>query len=260
LEWLSFDSALVFSRGIASPSQLVSIVANVGQLHKDIPVSPRTVVSSDGLSITTRCWYGRIGRRLLMIECEDHRDANGSDSVLIHTHYGEHQHSQGDWTVLREIEELPKSVQVTRALYVESRASNPNCVVYRPDSRGWDDAIYRANDVIEAAGLLAFLQRDLWNSLCFIGPPEPRGEWRILQEARESVRTVGTYPGKTAALRVAYKLSLQPSHPVLTVRDFSGSSSESFRISQGFVSQAAGPVSNTRGRAAGGSGAAQSPS
>jgi hypothetical protein len=62
-------------------------------------------------------WSGRIGDRLFTVECETKERPH--DSVMISTGFLPNQDELGDWVVLRELQELPKSIYVTRPCFIE---------------------------------------------------------------------------------------------------------------------------------------------
>jgi hypothetical protein len=245
MNWFTGSDAMTPIERPSTEPQFISVVADVPQLYMEVPNSPRLILPSEGPPSPVHQWYGRIGNRWIVLECEVNLPVSAvtdittePGSVLIYTHFPEQEKKDGDWTSLTELVGLPSSVFVTRPLSIASRCTNPNLVVYRPNARGWKDTIYYTDSCREADNLLAFLKQDNWNESCFIGEPEPGGEWGIVQDegmGRELI--LGAYPELNSTLKVACKMSLRfvPS-TILTVKDLTGSHlGLRYQITQGRV-------------------------
>jgi hypothetical protein len=151
---------------------------------------------------------------------------------VIRTGFLQSQDKAGDWIVLLELQELPKSIVVRRPFFIESRTVSPNWVLYRLDSRGWKTAIYAATSEDDAERLLAFIKQDEWNQACFVGKPEPPGKWVTVQGGRV---ILGTCRGLNEALRFACEWSLRYDAAEILVKDVSGKSEQVFEVSRGRV-------------------------
>jgi len=129
-----------------------------------------------------------------------------------------------DWTILLELQGLPRSIHVTRPMHMTRRPSTmPQFAVYRPDPRGWDRPFYWTENRDDAEGLIAYLRQDPWIDGCFIDKPEQWGQWEVVIWDGDRERRVATYPDKDSALHVACESS-RPRTPesTLIVRDASG--------------------------------------
>lgn len=233
MEWFTYEhgQALVPKQLMRNlVPQALAVVAEVQILAKDIPIRPELIPAEYGPPAPMQQWSGRIGNRLLTVECE--ATDSPHESVLIQTCFLPDQDEFGDWVVLLELQALPKSIIITRPLFIESRNAHPKCVVYRPESQGWNTPIYKAASLIEADNLLTFMQQDTWNDRCFIGDPEPAGKWVIIQGDRVMV---GYGSELHAALRFACEWSLRYAPVALLVKDVSGASNDTYVISQGCV-------------------------
>lgn len=127
---------------------------------------------------------------------------------------------------------------MTRPLFVESRNTPVSCVVYRPDPQGWSVPIYQAKSRSEAEGLLAFLKQDSWNEACYVGDPEPPGDWIMVQG--ENI-VLGNGRGLNWQLKSACEASLRYGGKTIKVRDSSGSNNQEYLISQGRVLRSSDP-------------------
>lgn len=235
MEWLSFTDAVPLSHGLDCPVQFVAVMADIPRLNKEIPIPPRLVLPSEGPASPVNCWYGRIGNRLLAIECEAQAALHEMDEIGIYTPFVDSRHTLGDWAILLELRELPSSVLLTRPVYIESRTSHSMYAVYRPNPKGWDDAIYRTGTSGEAESLLRYMKDDRWNDSCFIGATEPQAKWSISQTTDGKVQLLGTYPEKALALSVACRMSLDLPDSVLTVADLTKRSAETFSVCAGLA-------------------------
>jgi hypothetical protein len=203
------------------PLQLLSFAADWAMLSQEIPVSPRMVVPSEGPPVSVYQWYCQNETRSLMLEIEERHRSDEREAVVIYTPFADALDTRGDWTVVVELGDLPRSVFITRPLYIQSRAPKADAGVYRPHPSGWNDSVYVASSYTEAADLLSYLRQDEWNDQCFVGPPEPAGPWEIVRRVVEKEERVGVYPGLGSALKVACQMSLNVDRASLAVRQLS---------------------------------------
>jgi hypothetical protein len=235
VEWFTYhDMSIIVSASLTGKlvPQVISVMADVQALVRDIPTPPETIPPEYGPPGPVQQWSGRVGHRLFTVECEA-RDSP-HESVLIRTGFLQTQDELGDWVALLELQQLPTSVFITRPLFVESRNVHPKCVVYRPDARGWNTAVYKAASETEAEKLLAFMKQDAWNEKCFVGEPPPPGKWVIVQGERV---LVGKGSELNEALMFACEWSLRYGSTELLVKDSTGTSKEVYVVSQGRVLQ-----------------------
>jgi hypothetical protein len=237
MKWLTQDDIARLPKAIDSPIQTISVVANLTRLSTEIPLLPQLVTEDEGLPSATQRWCCQIEGRFVCIEQELCPNPRATDQVAIYTPFLHSNEGSGDWKVLLELEKLPESIIVTRPLFVESRTTSPCCVIYRPDSRGWSDSVYRSSSYLEANEFLSYLKKDTWNDLCYIGEPSPLGEWSIIVLELDQQRVLGAYPEKNVALRVACEMSLrQEIGQPISVKDLSGlHPTETYKISLGRV-------------------------
>ena len=226
MNWIPYQEALRHFRAINSRRQLVALPADIATLHKDIPLSPHVISPGDGLWSEVYRWYGQIGVRCLTVEYPVDAPANAAGQILVTTPFMEAAPDRCDWTILLELQDLPRSIHVARPLFIEGRVSNPRLTVYRPDPRGWNDAVYGAASSEDAESLLAYLRQDPWNDGCLVGEAELPGYWTILLHDRGVDQIVGAYPSKNSALSVACEYSLRNNpQSTLIVKDRSDTNS-----------------------------------
>lgn len=233
MEWFTYAHGLTRARDLLADKivpQAIGVMADVRTLVRDIPIHPELIPPEYGPPGPMQQWSGQIGDRLFTVECE----ANDSphDSALISTGFLQNQDKLGDWVVLLELLELPKSIYITRPLFIESRNVHPKCVVYRPDPQGWKTAIYKAASQAEAENLLAFMKQDTWNEKCLVGEPSPPGKWAIVQGERVML---GYGTELNEALKFACEWSLRYAPIVLVVKDVSGVNTKEYVVSEGRV-------------------------
>jgi hypothetical protein len=237
MKWLTPDDMVRLKTAIDSPLQTISIVANLSQLSVDIPILPQLVSEEEGLPSPAQRWCCQIESRFVFIEREMCPDSQIAEQVAIYTPFLSSDEKLGDWKTLLELQKLPGSIIVTRPLFIESRTTLPNCVVYRPDSRGWSDTVYRSFSYAEAKDFLSYLKKDAWNDHCYIGEPSPLGEWSIIVIDVDRERVIGAYAEKDLALKVACEMSIRQSiKQPISVKDLSGvHPSDVYKISSGRV-------------------------
>lgn len=233
--WLKRDDANAQNfqvRGSPTPQE-IEFPAYCDKLKAQIPLEP--YFEQEGfIPGPSYQWYAWIGKRPLILECE-RRDAGVSHRVFVHTSYLAEQDRRGDWTVLLELSELPDSIHVGRPNFIMSRVREPKHVVFRPDPAGWNQTLYNAGSRGEAEELLEFLRLDQTNATCFIGPPEPLGQWSAIQNVNGHERVLCTYPFRNAAMSFACEFSLRTPSAVLVVKDLSRSDPKQYRVSDGQV-------------------------
>jgi hypothetical protein len=231
MRWLTREQAQEACATNRSEPQLISVAADVAELWGEIPVVPDLIGSDQGAPSPVNRWYGCIGNRVFSVEAQAHPRLDHS-SVALYTPFLEQQSTFGDWAVLLELRPLPKPIHVSRPLFIESRNQHPTRVVYRPDPQGWNSVLYKAASKDDADRLMSFLSTDAWNQSCFVGDPEPAGEWVVCQ-GEEVIGRGGCEFNQT--LRVACKWSLRYPRTKVVVKDISGLNSAVFRIEQGRV-------------------------
>lgn len=234
MQWLTYEAALTFGRELAGDCrpQVISLIADSGKLAGVLPTYPHVVPPTEGVPCAMRRWYARLDGRIITVECvaDSHIETS---SVLIHTRFTERQDTLGDWAVLLDLQVLPNVIYVSRPLYIESRIPKPDCVVYRPDSHGWNMPVYNAASRNDADRLLEYMYKDIWNRRCFIGEPEPLGTWATVQD-EQVIRGTGSQLHE--ALRFACDVSLKNPKQVLVVRDISGlNANNMYFVSHGHV-------------------------
>jgi hypothetical protein len=230
MRWLTRDQLQELYRHSPVPTQAISLASDVAALCNDIPVPPEAVGPSDGPASPLNRWYGSIDRRPLVVDAEV-TPQPGQTSVLIHTPYAVEQIRSDDWAVLLELRALPKSIFVSRPLFIESRNEPPICVVYRPDPQGWNSALYKAASQEDADRLLKFLRTDDWNESCFVGKQVP-GKW-VSCQGQQVIYGIGSE--LNVALQFACYWSLRYAPATILVKDISGASSVVYAVSQGRV-------------------------
>ncbi len=186
LEWISESQAKAHVDGLARPIEFQTVLLSCDreQLARQIPMQPRVISPSAGPPTEMYQWYGRIKARGFCLEVSTLGCVGNSADMS--THFRPRQDVEGDWTVLLDLAALPKAIQPTRPIAIESREAAPDFVVYRPDPRGWNDIVYAGRSRGDAEGLLLFLKQDPWNSKCFIDAPEPVGEWTVFDNGRKA--------------------------------------------------------------------------
>jgi hypothetical protein len=235
MEWFTYADGLRIAPslvGTCAP-QIISVMADVSALTKDIPTQPELIPSDNGPPGPTQQWCGRIDDRLITIECEANNSVE-ERGILIRTGFLKRQDELGDWSAILDLQELPTSIHITRPLFIESRNVGPDCAVYRAHTQGWNTLLYRAASRTEAEDLLTFLRQDRWNEGCFIGEPEPPGKWATIQ-GDEVI--LGGGSELNSALRFACEWSLRYAPVVLLVKDVSGINNDVHVVSQGRVLQ-----------------------
>lgn len=192
MNWLTLNDAKVRFRNSGLIPQTISVGADVSKLYEEIPLPPELGPREDGVPSPVHRWYAVIQERLVEIECQVTFQRYERPEVILYTPFSEKRDQRGDWTVLCDLEELPPSIHLTRPSFIENRVASPTYVLYRPDPRGWAEAIYRTDCRAESEALLNYLVQDTYNASCFIGEPEVPGEWGIVQLAltKEQVRSV----------------------------------------------------------------------
>ena len=247
MEWLTYSDAKLLTQALRTDrclSQVISVAADTNALLTHMPTKPRLVLPEEGPPAAMNEWYGRIGNRLVTIQCEA-RGAIKPGSVCIFTGFLEVQDKVGDWAVLLELGDLPQAIYVRRPLFIESRCTKSSFVVFRPDTQGWKTAIYRAASEADAKNLLTFIGTDDWNKTCFIGSPEPVGKW-VIEQCEQLIS--GVSPELSSALRFACEMSLQANVELL-VKDASGINSKIYVISKGNVTKESEGVKREKGTA-----------
>ncbi len=223
MHWLTCDDAIRGFQSAARSVQHLSVVADHVMLHTDIPCTAHLVLPDDGPPSPVYRWYGQVESRYIVIECEVQAQELELNSVTLLTPFVENVEAQSDWTAILELRGLPRSIQLSRPLFIQSRAPNPKFAVYRPDPRGWNDPIYSAFSHRDAGSFLEYLKNDSWNDSCVVGPLELPGEWTIATKNDSKSRVFGAYPEKHVAIRVACEQSLKDSNlSSLVVSDSSG--------------------------------------
>jgi len=234
MDWIKFEELEEEKFEVrGSPPQYLEFPCDVTGLAAEIPTEAH--FEKEGfIQGPTLHWYARAAGRPLIIEHED-SSRREIQRVFIHTSYLPIQDRSGDWTVLLDLLELPKSIPVMHPTFILSRTTHPKNVVYRPQAAGWNSVIYYASSLTEAEQLLAFLTRDSFNEACFIGPPEPEGLWSATRNEDSQEKILCTYLTRNAALSFACTLSLQDSSKPLLVKDRSHNSSDQYFVSGGKV-------------------------
>lgn len=236
MHWMTFEEATERRfqvRGTPVPQQ-IELLADVKELSNEIEVPGRFMEMGDipGPSFQ---WYAWIGDRPIILEREAKVGEGIPERVFIHTSYLERQDKFGDWSVLRELTELPISIYVTRPSHIVSRSANHDYIVFRPDSSGWNALVYSAASLREAEELLEFLKQDQWNESCFIGSSERDGIWSAIRNHDGEEQILCTYPQRNTALNFACRVSLQLGQGVITVKERSSVSKDQYVVSEGRV-------------------------
>jgi len=212
--------------------QEIEFPADLQKLSAQIPV-PARFEQQGIVPAPTYQWYGMIGTRPLILGYEKDRPAG--ERVFIYTSYLHQQDQSGDWTVLLELSELPDSIFVMRPNFIMSRVREPKHVVFRPDPAGWNASLYAAASYEDADSLLKFLRQDKANDGCFIGPPEPQGQWATIQKDSEGERVLCNYPMRSTAISFACQVSSCTPSLVLVVKDLSRNSPDQYFVREGRV-------------------------
>lgn len=234
MEWFTLNEVIAQKFQVrGSPPQYLEFSANLRHLMEQIP-NPPNFEESGFISGPSYQWYGRMNDRPLIVECEKDIEDN-NQSVFIHTSYLPRQDQLGDWSVLGELSDLPSSICITRPKFILSRSTTPKWVVFRPDPAGWNAVIYNASSRHEAQNLLDFLNKDAFNSCCFIGPPEPEGLWSAIRTVKGREEVLCTYPTRSGALSVACRLSSRMPSEFLVVKDRSNASTTQYLVSGGQI-------------------------
>jgi hypothetical protein len=232
MNWLTFEEIQAMFRGLVRrPAQMVTLFAEVSSLTSDIPVQSKQEPPGKGPPTAIRRWFGKIGDRLFEIQADASGILNPS-AVVVYTFFLPAQDIQGDWSVLVDLKPLPRSIHVARPLFIESRCTTPQFVVYRPDPQGWSTPIYNAASSTDAEHLLAFMNLDGWNEGCFIDDPEPPGKWATIQ-GDEVI--LGTGSDLNSALRFACDLSSRNPSRSFQVKDISERNDEVYVVCDGRV-------------------------
>ncbi len=221
------------SAGKPAP-QIIEIAADLRRLSNEIPIPGHYLEEGDVPSPSYQ-WYAWIGHRPIILEREAQLPGDVPGRVFIHTTYLEGQDRLGDWTVLRELAELPRSICITRPSHIMSRIARPDSVLFRPDPAGWDAIVYSAASNREAEECLAFLKRDPWNASCFIGPPEPESNWCAIEADNGRERILCFYPVRNAALMFACRVSSQNPTAIIVVKDRDNLWADQYFVSHGKV-------------------------
>lgn len=234
MEWLTFNEALARKLTIrGSPPQYLEFPADLTGLAVEIPTRPE-FQDAGAIAGPSYQWYARVGDRPLIIEREKEiQDKN--ERIFVHTSYLQCQDRFGDWSVLLELSDLPKSIYTMRPNFVLSRNLTPSWVVFRPNPAGWSSVIYNASSRLDAEELLKFLKKDRFNEGCFIGPPEPEGLWSAIQTDEGHETVLCTYPTRSGALSVACNLSMKTPASLLLVKDRSHANPQQYFISGGRI-------------------------
>jgi hypothetical protein len=231
MHWLTRQKAQESYSDSALVPQVISLSADVPELLADIPVAPDYIGTDQGPPLPINRWYGCIDERLIIVDSQVNPHF-GHSSVLIHTAFVGEPSGIGDWKILPSLRSLPKAIHVSRPLFIESRARHPPRVVYRPSPQGWKSVLYKAASQADAEQLMSFLTLDAWNQSCFIGNPEPAGNWVAFQGEE---RISGSGSELNAALQIACKWSLRYPGVKVSVRDTSGVNGDVFKVFQGHV-------------------------
>jgi hypothetical protein len=238
MKWLSAQEAEKLSGYGDKEPQAYLFACGHGDLSTRLPVPPRFISTGEGVALPTNEWVALIGDRPVVIQQElscDHREPN---PVTVLTPFADGP-ARTEWSPLRELAALPDPIKPTRPLFIQSRSTSREHVVFRPNERGWDEAIYHAAERAEAEDLLNYLRADPWNARCFIGSAERSGEWTIFAPDGRESRVLGAYAEVSAALRVASRISSDRPNDVLVVRDVSERRSmNEYRLSRGHLERA----------------------
>lgn len=173
------------------------------RLQGDIPIPPFLSISETSPPPSTWQWYCRLRNRCAIIDLPLN-EGTPRDHVIISTPYLDDSVRAADWEVILEFEGLPTSMMASRPLFIQSRCSQSQFHVFRPDPRGWSDLIYGSSSQIEAEGLLDFLKLDRWNDGCIVLRAEERGEWTIGHKVDGLMKVLGAYPDRNDALKTAW--------------------------------------------------------
>lgn len=220
MNWLTpEESQKLFSECKAEPQALV-FYCETTELGAYLPVKPRYVSTEEGPVSPVNEWLGFIHNRPVVVQQEQKPIGPDPYSVTVLTPYAEG--AMGDWATLELLDELPRPIQTSLPLYIQSHTTSRNHVVYRPSSQGWDYSLYHATSRADAEKLLSYLnQRDPRNKECFIGSYETRGYWNIVTRRADRESLVGTYEDMNSALRVACDFSTKQPDTLLIVKDVS---------------------------------------
>jgi len=130
MNWFHHEDAIPKFEGINCVAQEISVAADLTALRHHIPVPPQLILRQDGPPSSVYRWFGQIDARYLTIECPVELSTDECEHVTIATPYDPNARGMYEWSVIMELQTLPPSIVMTRPLFIQSRAENPQCVVY----------------------------------------------------------------------------------------------------------------------------------
>lgn len=196
MEWVERDFANSRVTGLTVTIQGIVLPVDADAFASSIPLPPRLLTTKDGFPFPTNEWNGVIGGRIILAQM-----VAAENELTIYTPYSSGE--TADWTVIKDLQELPASVNVARPIFIQSRYEKADSAVYRRDPRGWLKPVYYASEGTEATALLEFLSRDGKNEDCIVEATLPRGKWEIMGWSTTGPERLGMYPDLHTSLASA---------------------------------------------------------
>jgi hypothetical protein len=208
IKWITFEESMILARDFPHEEpQCFVFPVDPRTVRDQIPILSREVPADEAFSPgRVNSWYAQIGSRVIVLEWAPQVPLF-SETILLLTSFQPMKEHVNDWTVLLELSQLPKAIDVSHPIFIASRADPSTHFVYRRQLAGWDLPLYRAGSLDDAEGLLAHLQKTPGNESCLIGEPEVRGQWEVIANRDGNEVVIACYPEKSSSLRFACEAS-----------------------------------------------------